>query len=77
MALILQTDYGPPSHRAQTMLKGGGKNEGDDDEDDMMDTEAASGPGGRGTLRKRAVDNIRTLRDFCDGMEYHLQFDDH
>ena len=38
--------------------------EHDDDEDDMVDTEAASGSGS--TLRERAVDNIRKLRDLCD-----------
>ena len=43
----------------------------------MVDTETASGPGEHGTLRERAVDNIRILRDLCDGMEYQLQFNHH
>ena len=55
------------------MLKGDEEHEDDDGKDDIVDTEAASGPGAHGTLRERAVDNIRMLRDFCDGMEYQLQ----
>jgi len=43
----------------------------------MVDKEAASGPGEHGTLRERAVDDIRMLRDFCESMEYQLQFDDY
>jgi len=58
------------SHRAQTILKGDKEHEDDD-----------GGYRGRprehGTVREQAVDDIRMLRDFCDGMEYRSQFDDH
>jgi hypothetical protein len=49
----------------------------DEDEDNLVDTEAASGVGRQGTFRERAIKNIRTLQDFCDGLEYQLQFDNH
>jgi hypothetical protein len=49
----------------------------DEDGDNLVDTEVASGVGSRGTFRERAIEDIQMLRDFCNGLEYQLQFDDH
>jgi len=51
--------------------------EEDDEEDIMVDTEATSKPRERETLSEWVVEDIQVLWDFCDGMEYQLQFDDH
>src|SRR5882724_1418046 len=37
----------------------------------------ATRPGERETLHERVAEDIRILWEFCDGMEYQLQFDDH
>jgi len=50
--------------------------EEDEDEHDVVDMEATR-PGECKTLRERVAEDIRILWEFCDGMEYQLQFDDH
>jgi hypothetical protein len=53
------------------------EHEDEEEEENLVDIEEASGLGERGMLRERVVEDIRMLRDFCDGLEYQLQFDDH
>jgi hypothetical protein len=53
------------------------EHEDEEDEGDLVDTEADAGLGGHGTLHERVIEGIQTLWDFCDGLEYQLQFDDH
>jgi hypothetical protein len=43
-------------------------NNEDEDEDNLVDTEAASGVESQGTFRERAIEDIQTLRDFCEGV---------
>jgi hypothetical protein len=33
--------------------------------------------GGRATFEERFREHIRTIKDFCDGLEYQVQFGDH
>jgi hypothetical protein len=49
----------------------------EEDEGNLVDTEADAGLEGHGTLCERAIEDIRTLWDFCDSLEYQLQFNDH
>jgi hypothetical protein len=53
------------------------EHEDEEDEGNLVDTEADAGLGGRGTLCKWVIEDIWTLWDFCDGLEYQLQFNDH
>lgn len=55
-----------------------GDETGDDDDDsnDVVDTGATMWAGNGGTFRERFTDNIATIRNFCDGLEYQLQFGD-
>ena len=48
----------------------------EDDTENIVDTEATPWECGGGTYRERLADNIDTIRDFCDGLEYQLQFED-
>jgi hypothetical protein len=48
--------------------------DGDDDDDEEAEDMILGG--NNGTLRERLVDHIKTLRDFCDGLEYQIQFED-
>ncbi|KAF7966149.1 hypothetical protein HWV62_39928 [Athelia sp. TMB] len=47
----------------------------DDDDDDAVDTQIGQWAGGQ-TLRESFLDEIQTIRDFCDGLEYQVQFED-
>jgi hypothetical protein len=51
-----------------------GSDEGD--EDDFVDIGPNTMTGGEGTFRERFAENIKTLREFCDGLEYQIQFED-
>ena len=44
--------------------------------DDFMDIGPNTTAGGEGTFRERFAENIKTLREFCDGLEYQIQFED-
>jgi hypothetical protein len=48
--------------------------DGDEDEDDDLEDMILGGK--NSTLRERLIDRVKTLRDFCDGLEYQIQFDD-
>ena len=49
----------------------------DDDEDGLVDTESGLAIGDRATFRERFTEHIETIRQFCGGLEYQLQFEDH
>lgn len=53
-----------------------GEETGDKDDDDIVDTGPTLGTDNGSTFRERFTDNIATIRDFCDGLEYQLQFGD-
>jgi hypothetical protein len=48
--------------------------EGDESDDGVVDTESGIGEGR--TVRERMSDHISMLRDFANGLEYQLQFND-
>jgi hypothetical protein len=48
----------------------------EDDTENIVDMEATPWECDGGTYRERLVDNIKTIRDFCGGLEYQLQFED-
>ena len=48
----------------------------EDDTENIIDMETTPWECDGGTYRERLVDNITTIRDFCDGLEYQLQFED-
>ena len=48
---------------------------GDDDDDDEEAEDIILG-GNNSTFHKRPADYIKTLQDFCDGLEYQIQFED-
>jgi hypothetical protein len=48
----------------------------DGNEDGLVDTGPNTMMGGEGTFRERFAENIKTLREFCDGLEYQIQFED-
>jgi len=60
-----------------------GKNQSGNDEeieegdDGLIDMEPMMAVGDHGTFRERLTEHIRTIRDFCDGLEYQLEFEDH
>jgi hypothetical protein len=47
----------------------------DEDEDDFVDTAADGWTGSGSTFREQCME-IETIRNFCDGLEYQLQFED-
>ena len=49
----------------------------DDDDDGLIDTESGLATKDRRTFRERFREHIGTIRHFCDGLEYQLQFEDH
>lgn len=54
------------------------RDEDSDDEDDgLIDTEPRLAAEYRKSLRERFREHISTIRDFCEGLEYQLQFEDH
>lgn len=57
-------------------LSGDSTSDDEDNADDIVDTEATICAGEGGTYHERMVTTIKTIRDFCDGLEYQLQFDD-
>ena len=44
--------------------------------DDFMDIGPNTTAGWEGTFRERFAENTKTLREFCDGLEYQIQFED-
>jgi hypothetical protein len=52
-------------------------NDDDDDDNGWIDTMTALATADRGTFHKCFNEHIKTIRDFCDGLEYQLQFEDH
>jgi hypothetical protein len=52
------------------------KSENDDD-NGLVDTGAGISATDCSTLHEWAVENIQMLWDFCNGLEYQLQFEDH
>jgi hypothetical protein len=53
----------------------GDTSDDEDDADNIVDTEATIWAG-EGTYRERMVENVKTIRDFCNGLDYQLQFED-
>jgi hypothetical protein len=49
----------------------------DEDEDDLVDTEADRVWNGRGTFGERMAAHINLIREFCQGLEHQVQFQDH
>ncbi|KAF8470332.1 hypothetical protein DFH94DRAFT_637732 [Russula ochroleuca] len=48
----------------------------EDNVDDIVNTEATIWAGEGDTYHEQMVKTIKTIRNFCDGLEYQLQFDD-
>ena len=48
----------------------------DDDEDGLIDTEFGLATKDSQTFRECFSEHIETIWDFCDGLEYQLQFED-
>jgi hypothetical protein len=55
---------------------GGASDKDEDDTENIVDMEATPWACDGGTYRERLVNNITTIWDFCDGLEYQLQFKD-
>jgi hypothetical protein len=68
----------PPSNKDDSEQEPSGdiSDEGDDDADSVVDTQPALWAGDGSTHHERLTDTITTIRDFCDGLEYQLQFED-
>jgi len=49
----------------------------EDDDNGLIDTEPMMAVGDRGTFCEWLTEHIRTIWDFCDGLEYQLEFEDH
>ena len=49
----------------------------DDEDDGLIDTEPGLAMEYRKSLRECFHEHISIIRDFCDGLEYQLQFEDH
>jgi len=49
----------------------------DEEDDDLVDTEAEHLWNGRGTFGERMETHIDLIRDFCQGLVYQIQFQDH
>ena len=54
----------------------GGDKEVDDDDEEWIDMEAGNAIEDHQTMHERVAEHIKMLRDFVDGLEYQLQFDD-
>jgi hypothetical protein len=67
----------PIVHDNTNPIIGRDESEDDDDDDGLIDTEPGLAIGDRKTLRERFSEYIGTIREFCDGLEYQLQFEDH
>ena len=55
--------------------EGSDGDEGEESDEDVVDT-ARDMIGGK-TFGERMTEHVRLLRDFADGLEYQLQFNDH
>jgi len=53
-----------------------GNDNEDEGEDDMVDTMTGTGVDDNGTFRERFEGDIATIREFCKGLEYQIQFGD-
>jgi hypothetical protein len=49
---------------------------GDESDDELIDTAHGWTAADNGTFRERMTTRIKMLRDFCDGLEHQLQFED-
>ena len=47
-----------------------------EDDDELVDTEGRSGAMDKATIKEKMVNYIQIIRDFCDGLEYQVQFQD-
>jgi hypothetical protein len=68
----------PKDHQAEDIETSNAKASDDDDdddgEDDMVDTIARMGIDDGSTFRERFEGDIATIREFCKGLEYQIQF---
>ena len=48
----------------------------DDDDDGLIDTEGGGDNTEKNAVKEKMEDYIRIIRDFCDGLEYQLKFQD-
>ena len=55
---------------------GNDSEESDESDDELIDTALETGRGGRETFRETMRTHIDTIKDFCDGLEYQVQFED-
>ena len=50
--------------------------ESEESDNELIDTALATGWGGRETFRETMRTHIDRMKDFCDGLEYQVQFED-
>jgi len=55
---------------------GNDSEESNESDDKLIDTALEMGWGGRETFRETMRTHIDTIKDFCDGLEYQVQFED-
>ena len=60
----------------QDVPNGNDSEESDDSDDELIYTVLKMGQGGRKTCRETMRTHIDTIKDFCDGLEYQVQFED-